>query len=420
MAMEREFIEKGMRRSRIDEFLAKELERAGYGGMDLARTPMGTEITLKAEKPGMVIGKGGKNIRQLTDDLEAEFDLEDLQIDVQEIDEPDLNARVVADKLANALERGWYFRDAGRTTLSRIMESGALGAEIIFSGKVTGARSRVEKFKDGYVKHCGEPAEEIVDRGQATAVMKLGTIGVQVDIIPPDADLVDQFEVMEDADVEHLLPEGVAADDVEVEEADTEGVAEAAAAEAEEIAEEAEEPEEAPEPAGGAVEETETAEPEEAEAGAETEAPEPAATGGGEAPASAGAEEAAAADEPGDEAEVDVEVEEADAVPVEELEEEEVDSEAEEAEETDDEADEPEETEAEDEQSDETQEEPDETSDDTDDEDEGPAVPDSREDLEELSYRELQLLAKEADIKANLATEELVDELADEHDLEGS
>ncbi|MDY6780434.1 MAG: KH domain-containing protein, partial [Halobacteria archaeon] len=78
MAMEREFIEKGMRRSQIDEFLADELERAGYGGMELARTPIGTEITLKAEKPGMVIGKGGKQIRELTDALEEKFDLEDL------------------------------------------------------------------------------------------------------------------------------------------------------------------------------------------------------------------------------------------------------------------------------------------------------------------------------------------------------
>ncbi|MDY6764181.1 MAG: 30S ribosomal protein S3, partial [Halobacteria archaeon] len=175
MAIEREFVETGLRKSRIDEFLAEELRRAGYGGMDLARTPMGTEITLYAEKPGMVIGKGGKNIRELTDALETKFDLEDLQIDVQEVEEPDLNARIVADKLANALERGWYFRDAGRTTLRRIMDAGAMGAEITFSGKLTGARARVEKFRDGYIKHCGEPAEEIVETGYGTAVMKLGT-----------------------------------------------------------------------------------------------------------------------------------------------------------------------------------------------------------------------------------------------------
>ncbi|WP_096389464.1 30S ribosomal protein S3 [Halopenitus persicus] len=201
MADEHQFIENGLQRAQIDEFFADELGRAGYGGMDIAKTPMGTQIVLKAEKPGMVIGKGGKNIRKITSTLEERFDMDDPQIDVQEVDEPDLNARIVADRLANALERGWYFRKAGHTTIDRIMESGALGAEIVLSGKVTGARSRVEKFNRGYIKHNGEPAEDVVDEGQGVAVMKLGTIGVTVKIIPPGAELPDDFGVREDAEV---------------------------------------------------------------------------------------------------------------------------------------------------------------------------------------------------------------------------
>jgi small subunit ribosomal protein S3 len=207
MADEQQFIENGLQRTQIDEFFKQELSRAGYGGMDVAQTPMGTQIVLKAEKPGMVIGKGGKNIRKITTQLEEQFDLEDPQIDVQEVDEPDLNAQIVADRLANALERGWYFRKAGHTTIDRIMDSGALGAEIVLSGKVTGARSRVEKFNRGYIKHNGEPAEEIVDRGTGVAVMKLGTIGVQVRIIPPGADLPDDFEIYEGVDVEEYIEE---------------------------------------------------------------------------------------------------------------------------------------------------------------------------------------------------------------------
>jgi small subunit ribosomal protein S3 len=202
MADEHQFIEDGLQRSQIDEFFADELGRAGYGGMDVAKTPMGTQIVLKAEKPGMVIGKGGKNIRKVTRELEERFDLDDPQIDVQEVDEPDLNARIVADRLANALERGWYFRKAGHTTIDRIMEAGALGAEIVLSGKVTGARSRVEKFNRGYIKHNGEPAEAVVDEGQGVAVMKLGTIGVTVKIIPPGAELPDDFTIEEDVEVE--------------------------------------------------------------------------------------------------------------------------------------------------------------------------------------------------------------------------
>jgi len=205
MADEQQFIQDGLERTQIDEFFGEELGRAGYGGMEVAHTPMGTQIVLKAEKPGMVIGKGGKNIRKITTQLEERFDLEDPQIDVQEVEEPDLNARIVADRLANALERGWYFRKAGHTTIDRIMESGAKGAEIVLSGKVTGARSRVEKFNRGYIKHNGEPAEDIVDHGIGTAVMKLGTIGVQVKIIPPEAELPDSFEIYEDVEVEDYV-----------------------------------------------------------------------------------------------------------------------------------------------------------------------------------------------------------------------
>jgi len=228
MADEQQFIDNGLQRTQIDEFFADELGRAGYGGMEIAKTPMGTQIVLEAEKPGMVIGKGGKNIRKITDTLENEFDLEDPQVDVQEVEEPDLNARIVADRLANALERGWYFRKAGHTTIDRIMEAGALGAEIVLSGKVTGARSRVEKFNRGYIKHNGEPAEEIVDKGQGTAVVQLGTIGVQVKIIPPNAELPDDFEIYEDQEIEDYV-------------ADDEGVEELLAGEPEEG--EGEEPE---------------------------------------------------------------------------------------------------------------------------------------------------------------------------------
>ena len=207
MADEQQFIHDGLQRAQIDEFFEEELGRAGYGGMDVAHTPMGTQIVLKAEKPGMVIGKGGENIRKITTTLEEEFNLEDPQVDVQEVEEPDLNARIVADRLANALERGWYFRKAGHTTLERIMDAGALGAEIVLSGKVTGARARVEKFSDGYIKHNGEPAEEIVDHGQGVAVMKLGTIGVDVKIIPPGAELPDDFRIADEADTSDLEPE---------------------------------------------------------------------------------------------------------------------------------------------------------------------------------------------------------------------
>ena len=218
MADEQQFIENGLQRAQIDEFFQEELDRAGYGGMNIAKTPMGTQIVLKAEKPGMVIGKGGKNIRKITTTLTEEFGMDDPQVDVQEVDEPDLNARIIADRLANALERGWYFRKAGHTTIDRIIEAGALGAEIVLSGKVTGARSRVEKFNRGYIKHNGEPAQDVVDDGQGVAVMKLGTIGVTVKIIPPGATLPDDFAIHEDVEVDPVEQAVADTDDESVEE----------------------------------------------------------------------------------------------------------------------------------------------------------------------------------------------------------
>ncbi len=196
MAVERKFVAEGARKARVEKYLVKELKRAGYGGMDLQRTPLGTQVTIFAEKPGIVIGKGGKVVRQLTQDLANDFGVESPQIEVQQVPNPSFNAQIMAERLANALERGWYFRKAGSSIIRRVMESGALGCEVIIAGKLTGARARVQKFTEGYIKHSGEPVNTIVEKGFAVAIKKLGVIGVQVRIIPPDSKLPDHFEMI--------------------------------------------------------------------------------------------------------------------------------------------------------------------------------------------------------------------------------
>jgi small subunit ribosomal protein S3 len=196
MAVERKFIAEGARRARVEKHLVKELKRAGYGGMDLQRTPLGTQVTIYAEKPGIVIGKGVKVVRHLPQHLATNFGVESRQIEVQQVANPSFNAQIMAERLANALERGWYFRKAGSSIIRRVMESGALGCEVIIAGKLTGSRARTQKFTQGYIKHSGEPVNTIVEKGYAVAVKKLGTIGVQVRIIPPDAKLPDHFEMI--------------------------------------------------------------------------------------------------------------------------------------------------------------------------------------------------------------------------------
>ena len=195
MAIEKKFVQEGFKKAMVDEYFLEKLERAGYGGMEINRTPMGTQITLKAEKPGMIIGKAGKSIRRYTKEMDMRFKMDNPQIDVQEVKKPELNAQMMATRLANALERGWYFRKAGQSTLQRIMDAGAMGCEVIIAGKLTGARKRREKFIAGYIKHCGKPVEELVDVGYARAKKKLGIIGVKVRIMPPDAVLPDKITI---------------------------------------------------------------------------------------------------------------------------------------------------------------------------------------------------------------------------------
>ncbi|WP_445476173.1 30S ribosomal protein S3 [Methanococcoides methylutens] len=238
MAVEKKFVQDGYVKASMDEYFAKQLSRAGYGGMEINRTPMGTQITVYAEKPGMVIGKAGKVIRKLTRDVDRLYDLDNPQIDAQEVKKPELNAQMMASRLASSIERGWYFRKAGHNTMRAIMNAGALGCEIVISGKLTGARSRVEKMVNGYIKHAGKPAEDIVDDGFAVAVKKLGTLGCRVRIIHPNAVLPDAYRMKT---AEELAASGVVAPAEEAKSAGIEELVEAegAVAEAEETVVEA-------------------------------------------------------------------------------------------------------------------------------------------------------------------------------------
>lgn len=197
MGVERKFVKNGLDKAQMAEYFGKQLERAGYGGMSINRTPMGTQVTIFAEKPGMIIGKGGKTIHKLTHDLEAIFHVDNPQIDVQEVKIPELNAQMMASRLAGAIERGLYFRKAGHNMLRRILESGALGCEIDIAGKLTGPRKKTEKFVGGNMLHAGNPAMELVDNGFAVAIKKLGVIGCRVRIIPPTIKLPGRFKLVQ-------------------------------------------------------------------------------------------------------------------------------------------------------------------------------------------------------------------------------
>ena len=207
MASERRFVAENIRRVLLKEYLMKEVSRAGFGGLDVHRTPLGTRVILTTERPGLVIGRKGQTIKNLTTAIEEQFGFENPQIEVQEVKDPNLNAQIMAEKLAFSLERGWHFRRAGHSSVRRIMDSGAKGCYIIIAGKLTGQRHRTEKFKDGNIKFCGEPKANFMDQGYAVAKLKMGVIGVTVQIMEPNAKLPADTTILGRTEAVAVLPQ---------------------------------------------------------------------------------------------------------------------------------------------------------------------------------------------------------------------
>lgn len=197
MAVVKHFITESIKRTEIDEFMQNRLERAGYGGVTISKTPLGTHIVIYAMRPGLVIGRGGETIRELASLLEEKFQVSNPQISVSEIEIPELNAYVVASKVASALQRGVHFRRAGFWALNQVIEAGALGAEIVISGKLRTERARYEKFKSGYLPKCGEPPLKYLRKAEVHVQLKPGMFGVRVRIMPPDAVFPDRMKIAE-------------------------------------------------------------------------------------------------------------------------------------------------------------------------------------------------------------------------------
>jgi small subunit ribosomal protein S3 len=196
MSIVKRFISEAMKNAEIDEFLQKKLERAGYGGVNLSKTPLGTHVVVYAMRPGLVIGRGGETIRELAAVLEQNFKVANPQISVSEIEVPELNAYVVASRVTSALQKGIHFRRAGFWAMNQVMEAGALGCEIVISGKLRTERARFEKFRAGYFPRCGEPALKWTRKTEAHVQLKAGMFGVRVKIMPPDAQFPDKIKIV--------------------------------------------------------------------------------------------------------------------------------------------------------------------------------------------------------------------------------
>ncbi|MFA4819718.1 MAG: 30S ribosomal protein S3 [Candidatus Aenigmatarchaeota archaeon] len=180
---ERLFIKKAKEQVRLEEFIRKQFAQAKCGDIEVQHTPVVTRIVLHTTTPGLIIGSGGERIKETVEILRKDFGIENPQIDVQNIDNPDLDPNIVSQTIATSMESGVNFKKLGNYYMQRIMASGAIGCEIVLSGKVSGQRSRRERFISGYLKKCGEPAKRDVAVGFALANPRLGNIGVTVKIM---------------------------------------------------------------------------------------------------------------------------------------------------------------------------------------------------------------------------------------------
>ena len=195
MSVSKYFVRDNIKKAEIDSYLAGELKKAGYSKVEMTKTPLGTRVVIYAAKPGMVIGRRGQSIRDLTQVFEQTFGMENPQVSVAAIEVPDLDPMVVGSQIASALQRGIHFRRAAYWALQRAMGAGALGVDVAIRGKLTTERARYEKFKDGYLPSVGDPVLKQVKRAVVDIQLKQGLFGITVRILPPGARFPDKPEL---------------------------------------------------------------------------------------------------------------------------------------------------------------------------------------------------------------------------------
>ena len=193
MTIEKKFIDDSKIKLNIAKFLSSELSRAGFSRVEIQKTPVLTRITIYVLNPGRVIGRAGRTIDQITETLKEKFKIENPQINVLEVENKMLEPLLVAKSIAEKFERGVNARKVIQSTLKEIIENGAIGAEIVASGKLAakGARSKTIRKSVGYIPKAGD-VTNLVREAVATAYPKYGAIGVKVRIVPPGTKFPDR------------------------------------------------------------------------------------------------------------------------------------------------------------------------------------------------------------------------------------
>lgn len=198
--IERKIVGEKIKELQIEEYITNNLKNSGHSHTKIQRTPLGEKIIIFASRPGLIVGRRGQNIKKLTQDLKTKFSLENPQIEISEVDNPNIDAQIVSDRIAASLERygSQRFKGIAHKVMMDTMSSGALGIEIVISGKVPGARAKSWRFYQGYLKKCGDIALTGVNKAHSSAKLKSGIIGIKVSVMPPTTKLPDDMKLRED------------------------------------------------------------------------------------------------------------------------------------------------------------------------------------------------------------------------------
>jgi len=193
--IEKIFVKAGITVSDMEKFLRKKVEKAGYSHSEIERTPLGTRIIIYVHKPGLIIGKSGRKIDELTEEIKEKFKIENPMIDVKEVEQSMLDANIVAYRIAKAIEKGINYKKVCNYYLEQVRNAGAIGVSIVVSGKLAGKeRSRFQKFRSGFVAYSGDYAERLVEKGYSQAMIKPGVVGVEVRIMKQP---IEEFKMKE-------------------------------------------------------------------------------------------------------------------------------------------------------------------------------------------------------------------------------
>ena len=177
----------------LNDFLREKIKDAGFNGMEISKTPTGTKIVLHVTRPGIVIGRKGTGIKELTEKIQTDFGYKNPQISVEEVQKPELSPSVMCNRMASHIERGTAFRRATMWTMNQIMEAGAMGVQITISGKLRGDRSAFEKHTQGILPRAGNYAKNIVTEDIVHTETPMGLIGIKIRIAKKEK-IIPEFE----------------------------------------------------------------------------------------------------------------------------------------------------------------------------------------------------------------------------------